>query len=570
MDIRKLVLYLAVALLGVMIWTTWQKDYPPPSVRQAPSATTKPSKATGSDDFIPPSYQQGTVRTKPSYPTKKDKRIPVIQSNGGSYVTVKTDVLELKIGENGGNLISAKLAKYPVSWKEKNIPSQLFNDDPQRLYLAQSGITNGKDLGKIRFKSQQQLYVLQPGQQKITVRLTGKTAKGLLLTKTYILERGSYAIAEKIKVTNRSSKSWTGGFFHQFTQKNGAKHSIFSRSYTGAAISSPEKPYEKLSYKSLSKQNVDRTIKNGWIALQDPYFLGAWVPQRNETNHYYSRSFGQGKNGKGNKFILGYVSPRVTINPGKSASSLSTVYVGPEIATQLNAVAKGLSLTIDYGWLWFISKPIFSVMTKIHSVVGNWGWTIILVTLLIKIIFFPLSAKSFKSMAKMRDVAPRLQAIKERYGDDKQALGKATMEFYKREKVNPVGGCLPMIVQIPVFIALYYVLIESVQLRQAPFIFWLHDLSIKDPYYVLPILMGITMFIQQKLSPPPPDPTQAKMMMLLPVVFTVFFFTFPAGLVLYWLTNNCLTIAQQWYVMKTHDPKAEAKKKKEKQRKKRK
>jgi len=565
MDIRKLVLYLAVALLGVMIWTTWQKDYPPPSVKSEPSAQV--SKARTPESFTPPSYQPGT--TQPVAPTTvKNQKIPQVATTTGAFITVTTDVLKLKISETGGNIISTRLLKYPVSLKEKNKLVQIFNDNLQQLYLAQSGITNGVHSGKIKFRSQQQHYFLQPGQQSLVIHLTGKAPRGLLVTKTYVFKKGKYAIHQNIQITNQSSKPWSGSFFRQITQKNDSTHSIFSRSYTGAAISSPQKPYEKLSYKNLSESNVNRSNVNGWVAFQEPYFLSAWVPQHNEVNHFYSRSYGQGEKGKGNTFILGYVTPRVTANPGKTISNASTLYVGPELAKQLSAVAKGLDLTIDYGWLWFLSKPIFWVMAQIHSVVGNWGWSIVLVTLLIKLIFYPLSAKSFKSMAKMRDVAPRLQALKERHGDDKTALGKATMEFYKKEKVNPAGGCLPMLIQIPVFIALYYVLIESVQLRQAPFILWIHDLSIKDPYYVLPVLMGISMFFQQKLSPPPPDPTQAKMMMLLPVVFTVFFLNFPAGLVLYWLTNNCLTIAQQWYVMKTHDPKADAAKKKKKKKKK--
>ena len=558
MDIKKLILYLAIALLGVMIWTTWQKDYPPSSVK---STTTTTPQAKTPESFTPPAYQPGT--TTPKTPSKKTaEKVPAIHSNGGSYITVKTDVLMLKISEKGGNLISAKLLKYPISLKEKDIPIQLLTADPENIFLAQSGITNGVNSGKTIFKSQQQNYVLQPGQQRIAVHLTSKTAKGLLVTKTYTLEKGTYAIKEKMQVKNQSAKPWSGNFYHQLTFKNGAKHSFFSRSYTGAAISSPAKPYEKLSFKKLSKQNIDQNITGGWIAMQQPYFLGAWVPKQKVANHYYSQSFGQGDKGKGNTFVLGYVGPQVTVAPRRSAQSLSTIYLGPEIASQLNAVAQGLDLTIDYGWLWFLSKPIFWVMAKIHSVVGNWGWSIILVTLLIKILFYPLSGKSYKSMAKMRDVGPRLQTLKERYADDKKSLGKATMEFYKKEKVNPVGGCLPMLIQIPVFIALYYVLIESVQLRQAPFIFWIHDLSIKDPYYVLPILMGASMFLQQKLSPAPPDPTQAKMMMLLPVVFTVFFLSFPAGHVLYWVTNNCISILQQWYVMKTYDPKAEQQKKK--------
>ncbi len=301
--------------------------------------------------------------------------------------------------------------------------------------------------------------------------------------------------------------------------------------------------------------------------MQQQYFLSAWVPNQNTVNHYYSHvTVPKDSTGKNDIYTLGYVTPALSLAPGQSGSSQSTLYVGPEIASNLQPLAKGLDLTIDYGWLWWLSKILFWIMKHINSVVHNWGWTIVLTTALIKIVFYWFSDKSYRSMAKMRQVQPRMQALKERFGDDKQALTKATMELYKKEKINPMGGCLPMLIQIPVFFALYYVLIEAVQLRQAPFIFWIHDLSVKDPFYILPILMGASMFLQQRLSPPPPDPTQAKIFMFLPLIFTVFFLSFPAGLVLYWLTNNVLSIAQQYYVMKTFDPKKEKQKRKKRKK----
>jgi len=555
MNIKKIVLYFFVALLGTLIWIAWQKDYPAPTNLDSKGLSSqRTTKAL--EDFTPPDYQSDHTQNtaKPITKSKSD----FVDSKEGEkqlsvegYIEITTDVLKVSLSTLGGNAVSAKLLAYPVSVKEKDIPVEILTDSPDQFYVAQGGVTNSGEKNTY-FKSEKKQYKLLPNEKSLVVLLTGKTQSGLLITKKYTLTRGRYTIQEEISITNQSHQIWKGSFYNQFIRKNVAPSQLFSRSYTGAAISTHENLYEKLPFKKLSEQNLNKNIEGGWVAIQTPYFLSAWVPHSQIENHYYSQSFGEGSRGKGNTFILGYVSPVISLFPGTTVSNYSLLYVGPELEDQLSTTAKGLDLTINYGWLWFLSKPIFWVMSHIHSIVGNWGWSIILVTLLIKLIFYPLSAKSYKSMAKMRELTPRLQALRERYADDKQALGRATMEFYKKEKVSPAGGCLPMLIQVPVFIALYYVLIESVQLRQAPFVFWIHDLSVKDPFYVLPVLMGVSMLLQQKMSPPPPDPAQAKMMMILPIVFTIFFLSFPAGLVLYWLTNNCLSIAQQWYIMKSY------------------
>ena len=286
--------------------------------------------------------------------------------------------------------------------------------------------------------------------------------------------------------------------------------------------------------------------------MLEHYFLGAWIPVSSQAYQFYSKAT------PAQRYTIGMLGPVLQAAPGSTITTGSKLYAGPELTDVLKNIAPGLDLTVDYGVLWFISMAIFSVMKEIYHFIGNWGWSIVLVTLMIKLLFYKLSATSYRSMAAMRKIQPRIQALRERYGDDRPKLTQATMELYKNEKINPLGGCLPMLVQIPVFLALYWVLIESVQLRQAPFILWIHDLSVKDPYYVLPLLMGITIFIQQKMSPPPPDPLQAKVMMVLPVFFTVLFLGFPAGLVLYWVVNNTLSIAQQWYIMR-HVERADAK-----------
>jgi YidC/Oxa1 family membrane protein insertase len=313
--------------------------------------------------------------------------------------------------------------------------------------------------------------------------------------------------------------------------------------FFGAAISSPEKRFQKISFKEMAQQNLNQTITGGWAAMIQHYFVSAWVPEANTTQQYFSRVMPDGL------YTIGMIGPKLSIAPGGTYNTSATFYAGPSISNQLEKAAPGLQLTIDYGWFWFISSIIFWMMQHIYNLVGNWGWSIVLVTLVIKLMFYHLSAKSYRSMSVLKKLQPRINTLKERYGDDKQKFTQATLELYKKEKVNPMSGCLPILIQIPVFIGLYWVLVESVQLRQAPFILWIHDLSIKDPYYILPLLMGISMFLQQRLSPPPADPTQAKIMMLMPVVFTLLFLNFPAGLMLYWFVNNLLSFLQQWYIM---------------------
>jgi YidC/Oxa1 family membrane protein insertase len=322
----------------------------------------------------------------------------------------------------------------------------------------------------------------------------------------------------------------------------GGVGSQFLYTYTGGAIYTPEEKYEKISFEDMESSKLSMEVKGGWVGMLQHYFLGAWVPPAEETDHFYSNVL------PGQRYVLGAYTPSISLAAGGSHIFSSGFVAGPKLQDELEAIAPGLDLTVDYGWLTVLAKPIFWLLKSIQGVVLNWGWSIILLTLIIKLVFFKLSETSYKSMANMRKMTPRIQALKDRYGDDKQRLNQAMMEMYKKEKINPLGGCLPILVQIPVFIALYWVLLESVELRQAPWILWLQDLSIKDPYYVLPIIMGISMFIQQKLNPAPPDPMQAKIMMSLPFVFTIFFAFFPSGLVLYWVTNNILSIAQQWYI----------------------
>ncbi|PIZ05051.1 MAG: membrane protein insertase YidC [Gammaproteobacteria bacterium CG_4_10_14_0_8_um_filter_38_16] len=558
MDFRRSILYFAVAILGVMLYHAWKSDYSP-----KPTAGVNAISAQVAHhpiEFAPTASSTSTstgVITSPDYQASAKTLSAALPKN--KMIVVQTDVLDAQINLRGGNLVEAKLVKYPISLKEKNQPVRLLNSDNDKLYIAQSGLSVASakaGAGSILYNSAHSSYVLQNGQNNLVVTLTGKTAQGLVVQKTFTFIRGKYAVDTAMTLTNKGSQNWQGNIYNQITRRYvGVNGSFYTRSYDGASVATQGTPYKKLTFESLSESDFSRDIHGGWLAMQQHYFLTAWIPPKNQMLHYYSRSFGHGDDGKDNIFVLGYMSPSIQLAPNASTTFNSTFYVGPEIAKNLDKLAKGLGLTVDYGWLWPISKFLFWLMMKIHQYVGNWGWSIILVTVIIKLAFYWLSNKSYASMARTRDLQPKIKALKDRFGDDKQAMSKAMMEMYRKEKINPLGGCLPMIVQIPVFIALYYVLIESVELRQAPFIFWIHDLSMKDPYFILPVLMGLSMLLQQKLSPPPPDPAQAKMMMLLPVVFTVFFATFPAGLVLYWLTNNCVSILQQWIVMRTHQGK---------------
>lgn len=535
MDYRKTILYFAVALIAFMLWNAWQQDY-------RPAATPTPQPPTATAVGLPPSSAFTTPSNQPTEPvTTVSKRQQVI--------TVTTDLFDIKIDTQGGNIVSLRLLKYPVSYKTPNIPVELLSNNTEHFYVAQSGLSSkeGPDTayGQGQYSSAQPTYNLVSGAQQLEVPLKWTNNKGVTVTKLFVFDRGSYQIRVQYLIDNKSATPWNGNFYAQLQRlKPPSLGGLFSlHTFEGAALSSPEKAYEKISFDGLAKQNIDRSVQGGWLALQQRYFLSAWVPNPDQTYHYYST---QDTN---QIFTVGTISPNLQIAPGAALTLGAKFYAGPEIKEQLDQVAPNLQLTIDFGFLWPLASGILWIMEKINQYIGNWGWSIVLVTLLIKLVFYKLSEKSYRSMAIMRQLTPRLQLLRERYKDDKQKLSQATMELYRQEKANPLTGCLPMIIQIPFFIALYYVLLEAVQLRQAPFVLWIHDLSIKDPYYVLPILMGLSMFLQQKLNPEPPDPMQAKMMMLLPVVFTVFFLAFPAGLVLYWLTNNCVSILQQWYIM---------------------
>lgn len=551
MELPRLILLSALFLTAFMLWNAWQNDY-------GSKAPVSPAAISAPASSVPTIVQTQTAAT--AAPIAPAAVPPAGTTVGAATVTpasnthiihVQTDVLSVDIDTQGGNVVQANLLAYPQKVDVTPAqPYQLLSNDPASLYVAQSGLVGngGPDTpqGQAVYTATQTHYTLADGQNQLVVNLKWQSPKGLIVNKQFVFQRGLYQIGVNYQIVNHTSTAWTGQFYAQLQRKKVAppSHMLFGiNPYMGAAISSPDKPYQKLSFDKLSEENLNTQIQGGWLAMQEHYFLSAWVPTSTQIFNYYSQV------SDGDIYTVGLISPTLSVNPGgQLTTEIAKLYAGPESIDHLKAVAPNLDLTVDYGILWFISIAIFWLMKHIYNIVGNWGWSIVLVTMLIKLAFYYLSAKSYRSMAGMRKLQPRLQALRERYADDKQKMTQATMEMYKSEKINPLGGCLPVIVQIPVFIALYFVLMESVELRQAPFIFWIHDLSLRDPYFVLPILMGITMFIQQRLNPPPPDPMQAKIMQFLPVFFTFLFASFPAGLVLYWVVNNGLSILQQWYI----------------------
>jgi YidC/Oxa1 family membrane protein insertase len=534
-DMRRMILLGLLFLVGMMLWNAWEVEHAP-----KPAVVSPLAQASSSE-----------VITAPAAPAAVPVPPPLNLNIPDRYVTIKNQVMEAMIDRAGGNLVNVKLLKYPVASNQPDKPFNLLSNDPSTYYIAISGI---KGLN-IPASDQMIFNAVKKDHQVI---LSWQNKEGLKITKTYVFSEDDYLIQLNQTLTNQGTTPWQGNTFTALQRKpdNGNGMGPFNfNTYTGAVISSPEKRYEKVSFKQMADQNIDRTAQNGWIAMVQHYFLTAWVPKGGENYHYYSYA------GADNLYTIGAQSPLLQIAPDQQVSTSAQLYAGPELGDKLGKIAPGLELTVDYGVLWFIAVLIFGWMKKIHSIVGNWGWSIVLVTLTIKLVFYKLNSISFRSMAKMRELQPKLEQVRERCGDDRQKLGQATMELYRKEKINPLSGCLPLIVQIPVFLALYWVLVESVELRQAPFILWIHDLSVKDPYYILPLLMGLTIFIQQWLSPKAADPMQRKVMMMMPIIFTALFFTFPAGLVLYWVVNNTLSILQQWYIMNHVVPKSSSVKK---------
>ncbi|MDD0844830.1 membrane protein insertase YidC [Pseudomonas sp. Gutcm_11s] len=545
MDIQRSILLVALAIVSYLMVLQWNEDYGQAAIPATASATVGGKPAATLPD-TPASNSADDVPTANGEP---NPQLAAPAAVSDELVRIKTDVLDVAIDPRGGDIVQLTLPKYPRRQDRPDVPFQLFDNGGERTYLAQSGLIGSnapdKSSGRALWNSDKRSYELADGQDELVVELNYSEA-GVNYVKRFTLKRGQYDLGVTYKIDNQSGQAWSGNFYAQLKRDHSADPSSTTATgtatYLGAALWTAEEPYKKVKMGDMDEKSLRETVQGGWVAWLQHYFVTAWVADKNDSNSVQTRKDSQGN------YIIGFTGPQLSVAAGASAETGAVLYAGPKIQDHLKALSPGLELTVDYGILWFIAQPIFWLLQHIHNLLGNWGWSIIALTVIIKLAFFPLSAASYKSMARMRAVSPKLQALKEQHGDDRQKMSQAMMELYKKEKINPLGGCLPILVQMPVFLALYWVLLESVEMRQAPWLGWITDLSIKDPFFILPIIMGATMFIQQRLNPTPPDPMQAKVMKLMPIIFTFFFLWFPAGLVLYWVVNNCLSIAQQWYI----------------------
>ena len=543
MDQQRPLLYFTLLFLGYLIWTTWLQDHAPKPVAPVSnnSLTTQNSSVSTTQLDIP----DGVPVAPASAATADVPPTAAVTTAQGSEIRVKTDVLDVIISTMGGSVVQADLLTYPVSLEEKNHPVRVL--DRNKSYAAQSGlISTTAELAPnhyAQFTAPQNTYELLDGSKEIIVPLTWTNGAGITVTKRFTFKEGSFLIDIDQEIDNQSAVVWKGSDYHQLTHgsANSSNGLMGIQAYVGGAYYNDK--YDKISFSDMETEKLSNIVTGGWAAMLEHYFVSAWIPQKEQANTYYTNYIQNGS-----RYILGVKSPEKQIGAGTKDNFKTQFYVGPKNQASLEKISEGLDLTVDYGIFSFISKPLFWVMQSIHNVVGNWGWTIILVTLLIKIVFFYPSAISYRSMARMKKMAPKIKELNERFKGDPQGKQKATMDFYKKEKINPLGGCLPMLIQMPVFMGLYWVLLESVELRQAPWLAWYQDLSVLDPYYILPLIFGASMYVQQKLNPPQMDPMQQKIFAFLPIVFTVMFLFFPAGLVLYWVVNNVLSILQQWYI----------------------
>lgn len=538
MNSNRSLLIMGLLLVSFLIFTQWQQDYNPEiqAQKQAMAQAQTQQVANQSGD-VPSSTNAASIND---------------QSTKGKTITIETDVLRLTVDTLGGDVVDSDLLKYNAELNS-NTPFALLQSNDKVLYVAQSGLVgkNGIDTnaGRAQYQTTADQFALAEGQNEIAVPLTFEK-DGVTYTKTFMLKRGSYDIAVDYTIKNGSAETVEvqpyGQLKHSLVESSG---NLAMPTYTGGAYSSSEVNYKKYSFEEMAKANLSVDTKAGWAAILQHYFVSAWIPNQDAENNLYTRT----ANGVG---TIGYRGPVTQVAPNSEATITSHLWTGPKDQAAMAQAANNFDLTVDYGWAWFIAKPLFWLLTFIQSIVTNWGLAIIGVTIVVKTILYPLTKAQYTSMAKMRMLQPRIQEMRERFGDDRQRMSQEMMKLYKEEKVNPMGGCLPILLQMPIFIALYWTFMEAVELRHAPFFGWIQDLSAQDPYYILPLLMGGSMFLLQKMSPTPvADPMQQKVMNFMPVIFTVFFLWFPSGLVLYWLTSNLITIAQQWLIYRNLEKK---------------
>ncbi|MBK9161386.1 MAG: membrane protein insertase YidC [Nitrosomonadales bacterium] len=537
MDLQRLFLFLIFTFSLALVWDGWQRyQYPDQYVQESESA----NKKTENQKVVPSGELGHTIISQQSAVVRQSA-----QQESEQIIHVKTDTLEAEISTIGGDISYLALLEHPDGL-DKNKPMVIFQrGEGTHNYVAQSGLLGtGLPNHTSAFIPEQYQYELAENAEQIRVQL--KSVGGALeVSKTITFYKGSYLLGVSYEVNNVGPSPIKASSYFQLIRNSVAPEgsSKLLPTYIGAAVYTDKEKFQKIQFEDIEKGNAEyaKQADDGWIGILQHYFVAAWLPSDNGTHENFTRKL------SGDQYAVGYISPEVTVESGQKTQIESKLYVGPA-KTDLNQIAPGLGLTVDYGWLTIIATPIFWVMSLLNDWVHNWGVAIILLTVLIKLVFFPLSAASYRSMAKMRVVAPKLEKIKQQYPDDREQLNRAMMDLYKSEKINPLGGCLPVLIQIPVFIALYWAILSSVEMRYAPFFGWITDLSAADPYYVLPVIMGASMIIQMRLNPTPPDPLQAKVMQIMPIAFSIIFFFFPAGLVLYSIVNNLLSIGQQWYI----------------------
>jgi len=544
MDSQRLILFFVFSFSVFLLLDAWQREQQPAPA--APAASEKAGEAAKGDKARVPGAQlpvpgEQLLATQGGVPQQVER-----PGEPGALVRVETDVLIAHLSTYGGDLRRLQFKKHRDTL-DKNKDFVLFEHTPERTYVAQSGLIGaGLPNHRTLFAAAGESYQLAEGEDRLEVRLTASPADGVHVTKIYRFQRGSYLVDVGFELANKGASAIQPYAYFQIVRdgKPPAGDSAMLPTYTGVAVYTDKAKFQKVDFGDIDKGKAPypKNSNDGWIAMLQHYFLSAWLPRNGGPREFYTRRLDQGL------YAAGAIVPVGALVAGGTASITVPLYAGPQEQEKLDKIAPGLDLTVDYGWLTVIAVPLFWVLAWLNQWVGNWGVAIIVLTVIIKLLFYPLSAASYRSMAKMRVLAPKLQKLKEQYGDNRQRLQQAMMELYKTEKINPLGGCMPIVVQIPVFIALYWVLLASVELRHAPFMLWIDDLAAPDPWFILPVLMGLTMIVQTWLNPEPPDPVQAKMMKIMPVVFSVFFFFFPAGLVLYWLVNNVLSIAQQWQI----------------------
>ena len=534
MDTRRLVLFVIFSMSILMLWEAWQRQHTPAEITQQISSNAP------MDNSVPSQSTSAAVVAKTEMPAESDYKLL-----SGQRISVVTDLYKADIETTGGDLRRLELLKHRAADNDKTNFVLLDDAANPMTYVAQTGLI-GADLPthKAVFTTSATSYQMQPDQDSLEVRLNW-LSNGVSVDKIYTFHRNRYAIDVTYEVKNGSASAITPAVYYQIVHDNLSNQgSKLMPTFTGGAYYSEATKFKKLKFADMDKEALKLSSNDGWVGLLQHYFVSAWIPKDGLVRDFYSKKINE------HMYTIGSKSALATIAPGATLVVPARLFSGPQTKVDLISTAPGLEFTVDYGWLTVVATPLFWMLSKIHALVSNWGVAIILLTVLIKAAFFRLSASSYRSMAQMRELAPRLESMKAKFGDDRQKMQAAMMELYKKEKINPMGGCLPILVQIPVFISLYWMLLGSVELRHAPFFGWIQDLSAIDPFYILPILMGATMIIQTRLNPKPADPLQAKVMTWMPVVFSVFFFFFPAGLVLYWLVNNVLSITQQWYINK--------------------